>query len=485
LKRLKETMSNYRWPLEKRLNNSKLEKIHLASVEILESIGVRLFHQEAIDLLKNSGAKVTDGNLVKISGKMVEKAFETVPSTIKIYNREGTEKMHLGNGVTYFSTGSDCLNVLDHRDGLRRKAKLSDVRDAVRLMEALPNIDYVMSMFLPWDVPSSLLSLYQMETMLIYSKKPIMVVTPEFEDCVDCMRMAESVAGGTEQLRQKPFVMLYINLASDLKHNKESLQKLLFMAEKGLPTTYTPTGNLGALAPVTRAGAQAHINAGNLTGLVLSQLKREGTPFIFGGWGLAMDMKTSIFAYSSPDMQGIGAAQSHYYNLPFFGLSGCSDAKILDGQATAEAALTMMADVTSGAELVHDLGYMESGLMGSLQQLVICDDMIGWIRRFIQPVSVEQEELCLDVIGEVGPDGNFISTSHTVRHCRELYQPAIFDRKNYHNWEKIGKPTINDVSREKVDTILKRENGKLLSDELVKVIKGIRDLAGERHGLKL
>jgi len=484
MKRLKESIPDYLWPLEKRLDSKKLHKIHSATIEILENTGVRLYLQEAIDLLKSAGAKVTDGNLVKITGGMVEKAFATVPGTINIYNREGVKSMLLGSGVSYFSTGSDCLNILDHRDGLRRKAKLSDVQDAVRLMEVLPNIDYVMSMFLPWDVPSEVVSLYQMETMLTYTKKPIMFVTPEFEDCLDCVRMAEVAAGGAEELRKKPFVMLYINLSADLKHNEESLRKLLFMAEKGLPTTYTPTGNIGALAPVTRAGAQAHINAGNVTGIVLSQLKREGAPFIFGGWGLAMDMKTSIFAYAAPDMQGIGAAQANYYNIPFFGVSGCSDAKILDGQATAEAALTLMADVTCGADLVHDLGYMESGLMGSLQQLVICDDMVGWIRRFIQPVSVEDEELCLDVVNEVGPDGDFISTTHTINHFRELYQPKIFNRKNYDDWEQSGKVTINDVSRKKIETVLKKIDEKLISDGLANEIEGIRTQMEERLGLR-
>jgi len=172
-----ENMGQLAWPLERRLDKSKLEKIHLASIKILENTGVLLHHQEAIDLLKSGGAQVTDGNLVKITGKMVEKAFETVPSSINIYNREGEEAMQLGSDLTYFSTGSDCLNILDHRDGLRRQAKLSDVHDAVRLTEALPNLDYIMSMFMPWDVSNQVLDIYQMEIMLTYAKKPILSLT--------------------------------------------------------------------------------------------------------------------------------------------------------------------------------------------------------------------------------------------------------------------------------------------------------------------
>ena len=136
-----------------------------------------------------------------------------------------------------------------------------------------------------------------------------------------------------------------------------------------------------------------------------------------------MDMKTQVMPYSSPEMQGLGVAQSHYYGLPFFGLSGCSDAKVLDGQATLEASLTLMADILSGSNLIHDLGYLESGLCASLQLLTICDEIIEWIKGFTNPIKVNPETLALDVIDEIGPQGHFISCDHTLRHFKENYYP--------------------------------------------------------------
>jgi trimethylamine--corrinoid protein Co-methyltransferase len=443
-------------PIFQKLTDDQLQEIHFASLEILERTGVILELQEAVDMLKKAGAFVSNGNRVRIPSHLVEWALRTVPKRVVFCDQEGNRCMPLEGNKSFFGTGSDCLNILDHKTGKRRKAKISDVVDAITVCDALPNIDFVMSTFLPWDLPQETIHIHQMAVMISNTKKPIFFVTPEFEGFAECVEMAEIVAGGADELRRNPFIGCYINLSADLRHNASSIRKVLYMAEKGLPTSYTPTGNRGAMAPVTVAGAQAHMAAGNLTGLVLSQIKREGAPFIFGGWGLLMDMKTQVIPYAPPEMQGVGAAQAHYYGLPFFGLSGCSDSKVLDGQATAEAALTLMADILSGANLIHDLGYLESGLTGSLALLVFCDEIIGWIRRFMGEIEVNRETLALDVIDDVGPDGHFIDCDHTFRHFRKDWYPNLIDRQNYEGWLASGSKTLNDRANEKVDEILNR-----------------------------
>ena len=460
-------------PIFKKLTEDQLRELHYASMEILERTGVILEHQEAVDMLKNAGAHITDGNRVRIPSHLVEWALRTVPNRIVFCDQEGNRVMPLEGNKSFFGTGSDCLYVLDHRTGQRRKAKLADVVDAIKVCDALSNIDYVMSTFLPWDIPQEKIHIYQLEAMISYTNKPIFFVTPEFDNFPECVEMAEIMAGGADELRRNPFIGCYINLSADLRHNASSIQKLLYMAEKGLPTSYTPTGNRGAMAPVTRAGAQAHMAAGNLTGLVLSQLKREGAPFIFGGWGLPMDMRTEMIPYAPPEMQGIGAAQAHYYGLPFFGLSGCSDSKVLDGQATAEASLTLMADVLSGSNLIHDLGYLESGLTGSLELLVICNELIGWIRRFMDGVEVNEETLALDVIDEVGPNGHFIDCDHTYRHFRKDWYPDLIDRRDYEAWHTAGGKTLNERANEKVEEILQNSRLEYLPEDVEKKIRAL------------
>ena len=474
---LMSSFNEYKSPLFRQCSDDQLQEIHFASLEILERTGVILEFQDAIDMLKKAGAHVSEGNRVRIPSHLAEWALRTAPKRVVLCDRDGNRVMPLEGRKSFFGTGSDCLNILDHRTGERRKALLADVVDAIKVCDGLENIDFVMSTFLPWDIPQETMDRYQMEAMLSYSRKPIGFVTPGFEGCVYCVEMAEILAGGEEALRCNPFIACYINLTADLRHNKDSLQKLLFMAGKGLPTTYTPTGNRGALAPMTPAGAQAHINAGNLAGLVLSQLKREGAPFIWGGWGLHMDMKTQNFPYASPHMRGLGAASAQYYGIPFFGLSGCSDSKVLDGQATAEAALTLMVDVLSGANLIHDLGYLESGLTGSLELLAICDDIIGWIRHYMQGIDVSEETLALDVIDEVGPEGHFIDTEHTLRHFREDWYPNLMDRQTYEAWEAAGGKSINVRARERVEEILNRARPEILSAGVQKKIRTIVERA--------
>jgi len=465
--------SEYKSSLFRQITDDQLQEIHSASLEILERTGVRLHLQEAVDMLKQAGAHVSEGNRVRIPPYLAEKALNTVPKRVVLCDREGNRVMPLEGRKSFFGTGSDCLNILDHRTDKRRKAKLDDVVDAIRVSEHLENIHFIMSAFMPWDVPNQIVDRFQMEAMLLYSRKPIVMVSLDVKGLMDCVEMAEIVAGGEEELRRNPFIANYVNLTSDLLHNEESLEQLLYFAEKGLPTTYTPNGNRGAMAPITPAGAAAHIGAGNLTGLILSQLKREGTPFIWGGWGLLMDMRTEVIPYAPPDMIGLPAAHAHYLGIPYFGLAGCSDSKTLDGQAAAEASLTLMGDVLSGANLIHDLGYLESGLLGSLPLLVICDEIIGWINRFVEGFEVSEETLALDEIDRVGPDGHFLDSDHTMRHFREDWYPQLMDRGNNESWVEAGAKDLNTRAKEKVDKILNSPIPQILPERVQKKVHAV------------
>ena len=296
-----------------RVSPEQCEKLHNASLVILERTGVRLYDQEAVDLLKKAGAFVSVGNRVRIPAGLVEKAFSTVPKRVTLYDRHGQPALYLEGHRCYYGTGSDCLNIIDHLTNERRKAVLQDVVEGMTVCDALPHIDFVMSMFLPSDVDVMVSDRYQMEAMLNYTTKPIVYVTNELSGCVDAVEMAEAVVGGAEALGQRPLAACYINVTTGLRHNEEALQKLLFLANKGLPLLYIPVVVGGMSAPVTTAGSMALINAGVLAGLVLSQLKREGAPFIAPGMGgSALDMRTMVDPYCSPDPIGVAHALAHY-----------------------------------------------------------------------------------------------------------------------------------------------------------------------------
>ncbi|MCK5783667.1 MAG: trimethylamine methyltransferase family protein [Desulfobacterales bacterium] len=461
-------------PNASKLSEGQCQKLYWACLEILERTGVCLYDQEAIDLIKNAGGSVTDGNRVRIPAGMVEKAFSTVPKNVSLYNRNGKRAMQVGGHRSYFGTGSDCLHIIDHRTNERRQAVLQDIVDGMTVCDALDNIDFVMCMFLPSDVPQERLDRYEMEAMLNNTIKPIVYVTTEFSGCRAAVKMAEIVAGGPDQLRHSPFASCYINVTTGLRHNEEALQKLLYLSGKGLPFTYIPSAQGGVTAPITIAGTMAVNNAGVLVGLVLSQLKREGSPFIIPGWGGNMlDMKTTVQPYADPEKRGQAIDFAHYMGLPTFSLAGCSESKMMDQQAAAEAALTLFSDALFGGNLVHDVGYLESGLSGSLPQLAICNEIISWIEAFMKETEINDDTLALDLIDEVGPDGQYLDNPHTLKHFRERWYPKLFERSNYDSWNNKGAKSLGERATGEVEKILEEHQPEPLPEKVVKAVHAV------------
>ena len=442
-------------PQFRKLSGDQVERIHNASLEILDRTGVCLYEPEALDLLKKAGVAVSEENRVRIPPGMVEWALSIAPRRVVLCDRSGRRVMPLERNNVFFGPGSDCPNVLDHRTGERRPGTVQDIVEGIRVCDALPNMDFLMSICIASDVEQQVADRYQMRAMLMNSTKPILFVTTGFEGCVDAVEMAQIVAGGEEELRRNPICACYINVTSPLRHNAEALQKLLFMAERGLPTTYTPVVLRGINGPVTAAGAMALANAGELAGLVLAQLKQEGAPVILtGGVNDMLDMRTMRDVYAAPENRVMLVELAHYYGLPIFGLAGASDAKLPDEQAAAEVAFSLILETLCGAQMVHDVGYLEGGMCNSLEQMVICDELIHYVKRFMQGLEVSEETLALDVIDEVGPHGDFLGTKHTKRHYREDWYPSLFDRNSFESWAAAGSKTLRQRASERVEEIL-------------------------------
>jgi trimethylamine--corrinoid protein Co-methyltransferase len=456
-----------------RLGSQECEKIHLASLEILERTGVDVHDEKARDLLIQGGARA-DGIRVRIPEYLVARALATAPKRITLYDRLGNVAMRAGGYNTYYGGGSDCLNVLDHRTGERRKARLSDVREAAILMDALPEIDFVMSAFLPEDVDGRIYDRYQMEIMLNNTSKPIVFVTPDFEGCVTAVEMCEIVSGGTENFQQRPFATCYINVTSGLVANAEALQKCMYLAEKGLPQLYIPLNAGGVNSPVTTAGCMASMNAGILLGVVLSQLVREGAAIAVPGWnGGPYNLKTMVGNYVLADEQGVPTSMGKYYDLPVFGLGGSTDSKLIDQQCGFEVSLSLMTSLLHGANIVHDVGFMDAGLQGSLQLIAICNDHLGFLRAATAGVPVNDETLALDIIDELGPTGNFLDHEHTMRHYKEPYYSKLADKSQYSVWLKRGGTSMEMRAAKMVEDILAKHQPASLPLEIQAEIKEI------------
>jgi trimethylamine--corrinoid protein Co-methyltransferase len=462
-----------------RLPRSQCEQIHDASLQILEHTGVRLFHQEAVDLIKKAGGDVTEGNRTRIPRKLVEAALKTAPSEFMLYDRDGQEALRLRAGLNYYGPGSDCMSIIDHRTGLRRLPTLEDVRASITLCDALEHIDFVMSMFLPSDVDYRMTDRFQMLVMLSETTKPNLYVTNDFRGCVDALEMAELVAGGEAAFRKKPIAAGYINVTNGLNHNQEALQKLLYLSGKRAPLLYIPSAMGGIAGPITPSGSVMLANAGALAGLVLSQLNNEGSPFIMTGMaGGALDMRTMVSPYCQPEPKKLAFAMAHYYDLPMFGMGGCSDSKLVDQQAAAEAALTLMSETLGGATLIHDIGYLESGLCGSLTHLVICEEMVSWIKKMNAPVDLDAEALAVDLIDSIGPDGQFLDADHTFNHFRERWYPQLFDRRSYDQWQDVGGYTLAERASQRADHLLEEHHCEPLPAEMLAEMQEIAERVG-------
>jgi len=460
------------WPY-RRITDAQCEELHRAAVSVLERTGVRLELPRAVELFRAAGARVDADGIVRIPAELVAWALERVPRAFTIYDQTGAPAMVLDGERTYFGPGSDCLNLLDHRTGARREPVMADVAAGIDLVDALANIDYVMSLVLPTDVDDRVADRHQMREMLTRTRKPIVLVTYEASGCHDAVAMAEVVAGGSAALAARPFLACYVNTATGLLHNADALEKVIFLAERGIPILYIPGSQAGVTGPATPAGAVVVFWAGVLTGLVLAQIVREGAPVMTKGWGGGgLDMKTMVYGYASPDQRATAIALSRWADLPSFALAGASDSKLVDQQAAAEAALTLAVDTLAGPDAVHDLGYLESGLTYSFAQLAICDETVGWLRHLRAPYDTSAEALALDLIAEVGPDKQFLTTPHTMRHFRELYYPSLFERATYQAWREKDGRTLAERAGGRVEKLLDAapEREPLACDEELRAI---------------
>jgi len=455
------------------LDQEQIDALHNASLEIMDRTGMRFFDQEALDLFKKAGARITDGNIVHIPANLVTWARATAPENVNIYDRNKARAMELGGDRTYFGVGSDCISLYDLDSGKHRRAVLNDVVDGVRLVDALPNMDFVMSMFMPSDVPHNDYERHQMAIMLQESTKPIIFAGLETDSTVMALDMAVAVAGDWEALQRYPFVINFVNMASGFYHNGESLQRLLYAAERNIPSIYAPVATRGPFAPITSAGAMALNNAAQLAGLVLSQLKREGSPLILcGRSGGFMDMRTMVSLYTAPDGGPYGWDLARNYRIPTFA-AACTDAKVFDAQAAAETALTLFDKALNGANIVHDLGYLDCARTGCLELVAFSDEFIEWIKRYWQPVEINAETLALDVIHAVGPDGHFLETDHTLKHFRDMWTPELLDRLDFEAWSAKGSLTIQERANRRVKEIIAAHRAEPLPPPVVSRLNDI------------
>ena len=345
-------------PTIRMLSDEQIQAIHHTSLDILSRTGIVMKNEAGRELLLDIGAWESEGR-IKVPPYLVTDAIASAPPRLPMFNRLGELTMPLEAGKVFFGPGSDCPFTIDVNTGQRREATAEDGRCFAHLCDGLGQIDFIMSMGTPSDVPTMDHYLHSFIAMIRGSVKPNVYTANNRQDMEDIHRIACAVAGSETELREKPFLLHYAEPISPLLFNDESVDKLLFCAEKGLPVAYIPSHNAGGGGPITLAGALALGNAEGLIGLVLTQLVRPGTPVLYGMNTAALDMKSAIVSYGSPEWpMGMAACAdlARYYGLPVWGTAGATDSKLVDAQAGIEATVTIMTAFLTRCNLVHDAG---------------------------------------------------------------------------------------------------------------------------------
>ena len=463
------------------LSETQLQDLHLAALETLRRIGIRFHHQEALDMLEEAGAFISDGNLVKFPARLVEDALASAPGRIVMCDRDGAPAMYLEGTKVHFGTGSDCINLLDPETGQHRKFTQQDIINGYHLCDALPNIHFVMSIGIPSDVDPDLAYDMQMALMLEHTTKPLVFVTDDKASCQRAIDMAAAAAGGYEALREQQHILLYSEPSSPLQQSETAVDKLLLMAEYELPVVHSPGPQMGATAPITMASGLVMSLAEIMSSLVVHQLRRPGAPFVFGAGLHHMDMKSAQICYASPEFQLTKAAVAElgrWYGIPTWGYAGCSDAKVMDEQAALEAMLSVIMAKFTGANLIHDVGYMESGLTGSFEMIVLTDELVALTNHMMQGIEVSPETTMLEELEQVGPGGHFLNTERTMAHFRDFWYPGLLSRSIRSQWLERGGTTLGQRLNTKVRDIIKAHQPKPLDADKKQKIQEILAQAG-------
>jgi len=452
------------------ISSSQIEDIHFASLEVLEHTGVKVNHPKAQKLLRERGAHVCEKTgIVKIPPALVEWALRVTPSKVTIYDRLGKVKLRLEDHRVYFGTIVDNFYIIDPQTGTHVKCRREHIPSIAKVADALENIDFVNPGGCIHGVPHELANRLVFKDVLMSTTKPVIFDPRSADELKQAITLCETIAGGSNSLRERPFLLAYFEPLSPLVYPKEMLDILFLAAKHCIPVIPTPMSIGGATAPVTLAGNLTICNAEILSGIVVAQLIQEGLPCIYGGIPGPMDMRTAVFPYGSPETGLLCAAlteMAHYYKLPMFGTAGVTDAVEVNCQAASEITLNCLLSLLSGANLVHDVGMIAGGKGVSMEAMILTNEIIAMLKRAFQTIDTSREFLALDIIDSVGPGGNFLTCDHTLKYHRRVWEPEVFQRIDIEKWLRSPQ-RLSDKLRQKLQEVLASHNPVPLDDKLM------------------
>lgn len=434
------------------LSEDQIHELTRAVFAVMEKVGFKVYHKGAREMLQSAGAMIKEDR-VYVPEFIVQQCIANAPKGWTIYNRNGERALEVEGRKSYYGTSTASPNTKDAFTGDVHPTTVGDLALAARVADALEHIDWVMPMGSCQDVPANAADIHEFYATVTNTVKPIVFLTYSARGAELVYEMAAEITGGLDELRRKPFLVFYPESISPLVFPIEVVDRMFVAADLSLPQMTGPSIQPGATGPVTMAGAITQGMAESLMGLVLAQLRHPGCPVGTGcNFGI-FDMRLGLMTVSAPEMNLALAAQAElarHFGLPTWGLAGATEAKVVDAQAGAEGAFGILAQGLAGLNLIHDVGYMDSAMVCSVEQLVLGNEIIGMTKRFLRGLEINAQTIARDVISKVGPGGNYLQEEHTFQNFRrELWRPGIFTRQTYNAWHTDGaKDTNKRISEE-------------------------------------
>jgi len=426
------------------LRPEQLEKIHEASLRILEEIGMEFLDAEALSILKAAGAKVDAASQrVKLDRGLVLESIAKVPHEVTLHARNPERNLTFGGNHVNFGSVASAPNVNDMDRG-RRPGNFQDYCDLLKLVQTYNIVQFTGGYPVePADRPPATRHLDAHLAAITLTDKlwhPYSLGRHRIADAIEMICIARGIT--KDQLKREPSLFSIVNSNSPLRLDGPMLQGLMEMARHGQPVVLTPFTLSGAMAPVTIAGALAQQNAEALAGITMIQLVAPGVPCMYGGFTSNVDMKSGAPAFGTPEYARAamaGGQLARRYGFPYRSSNACA-ANAVDAQAAYESEMSIWGAVMGGVNMMlHGAGWMEGGLVASFEKFILDVEMLQMMGEFLQPLEVTDDTLGLDAMTDVGPGGHFFGTAHTMaRYETAFYSPILSDWRNYESWRLAG-----------------------------------------------
>jgi trimethylamine---corrinoid protein Co-methyltransferase len=440
------------------LSRADIERIHTASLEVIESTGVRFPSLKALDIWEAHGARVDRSTMiVRAPGQLIESALRQAPPAYVLAARDPAQDLPLDGNHVYLGTDGCGVEVIDLTSGERRRSALQDVVDIARLADALPEIAFHWVAVSAQDCPPETRSLHELKAIWTHSTKHVQTESVYSEaEAHLAVQMAATVAGGRDALRQRPLLSIMQCTLSPLGHDGGSLNAALIAAEAGLPVGFMTMASAGSTAPATLAGTLVTGNAEVISALALIQLAYPGAPVFYAAAQTATDMRTGAYTGGGPEDFLFGAASNSladFYQVPLSMGSFATGAKEPDWQAGIDNSLSTFMASAAMSDMLLGAGLLYGSRIWSYEQLLMDCEIFNIVRMMMSGIPVDEDTLALETIGNVGPGGHFLAQKHTRKHMRELWSPRLIDRRPYDDWEK-QREGPRQAARKKAQEIL-------------------------------